>query len=232
MNDAEPNFELKQDALGRVGVARLAEILGVTDETIYNYEKRGMISCGVGPDGAKVWDIEAAKAWRETSGPSRVKGGKRRGAGRKPAAVEKAEKAGEVATDLAAMFAAHEARLLEAGVNPEVAKKAGDIEALLEAVKTGRCSLADLEKVSTGTQAAQRLVELQKKMGELVPIKEAEAEFGQYLSYARITLDNLPGRAAPEIAALFQLPADAVAKVRDVLLAQVGIVKKQLQERH
>lgn len=224
------DFELQSDD-GLLSVKPLADALGISDETVYNWAARGMAHVKEGVNGEKLWDLAACRIWKEEHGPSQLKGGKRRGAGRKKKAEEAAASERVALTGLAAIFADKERELIAQGVPIEIAKGAGDVQALMDAVKDGRLRLSDIETMIAGLRAAAVLTDLKKKTGELVSMTEAESEFGQYLTYARVTLDNLPGRAAPEIAAAFQLPAESVPKVREILAGQVGIVKKQLQRQ-
>ncbi len=74
-----------------VGTARMAELAGVSDQTLYVWEAEGRLAAlGIVTRhaGHRQWDHKALLAWREKHRPvnGQIHGGARDGAGRKPAA--------------------------------------------------------------------------------------------------------------------------------------------------
>lgn len=225
-------FELK-DQSGLLTVTALARALGVTDQTVYNYEGRGMAPVGTDPKGNKLWDPAAARAWVEKNGPSKVRGGKRRGAGTKSKSQRVEEKPiVEVGlqNSLALVFEEAEKRLVAMGVPPEVAKNAGEVQALIGAVKSGELTLSQIEVVKQGFSAVKELLAVRKAEGELVSRSEVKSEVGQHLTVIRRTLESLPGRAAAELVAELKLPADSIGEVKRLLVEKVKFVMRQVGE--
>ena len=73
-----------------VGTARMAELAGVSDQTLYDWESEGkLVALGIvhRENGQRRWDHKALLAWRDRHKPvgGQIHGGKREGAGRKNA---------------------------------------------------------------------------------------------------------------------------------------------------
>lgn len=225
-------FELS-DQSHLLGVAALAKALGVTDQTVYNYEARGMAPVGTSPDGGKLWDPALAKAWIDSNGPSRVKGGKRRGAGAKPKEEKQRrmeERSESTQRDLRQIFDDAERRMLERGVPAEIAKQAGEVQALLDAVKSGEMNIHQVELLEKTIKTVGELLKVRKAEGELVSKSEMKIEFGQHLTVIRRTLESVPSRVAPEIIAELKLGAEMMPAVKQVLREKLAFVMKQLGE--
>ncbi|MBS0187105.1 MAG: hypothetical protein JSS51_03490 [Planctomycetes bacterium] len=224
------SFELK-DQSGLLGVTALAGRLGVTDQTVYNYEARGMSPDDTGPGGEKLWDPARAAAWVRENGPSSVRGGKRRGAGAKPAResidVEESE---STQITLREVFLEAERELVARGMSPEDARAAGEVAALMQAVKNGDLTLHQIETVQQGLKAVRELLTVREKEGKLVDRAEMQVQMGQHLVVVRRTLEAFPGRAAAELAAELKLPAESVPEIKRLLRDKLGAVMRQLAE--
>lgn len=74
-----------------VGTAKMAQIAGVSDQTLYNWEREGKLAeAGIVTrhGNERRWDFERLLAWRDTHKPvdGQIHGGKRENAGRKSGA--------------------------------------------------------------------------------------------------------------------------------------------------
>lgn len=74
-----------------VGTAKMAQIAGVSDQTLYNWEREGkLVEAGIVTrrSNERRWDFERLLAWRDTHKPvdGQIHGGKRENAGRKSGA--------------------------------------------------------------------------------------------------------------------------------------------------
>ncbi len=226
------DFELK-DQSNLLGVSALAKVLGVTDQTVYNYRDRGMTPRETGPGGEQLWSPAEARQWIEKHGPSKVRGGKRGGAGAKSKKerIERAEQAaGQTQRTLGQIFDDAEKRLLDMGMPADVAKQAGEVQALMDAVKAGELTLGQLEVVEKGIKTVGELLKVRKAEGELVSREEMKIATGQHLTVIRRTLESVPGRVAPEIVAELKLGAEALPAVKQVLREKLSFVLRQLGE--
>jgi len=220
-----------EDQSKLLSVTELARALEVTVQTVYNYEKRGLAAT-VGPDGAKLWQLEKAREWIKTNGPSRVRGGKRPGAGAKPREErqKKAEDEGVQQQTLRSVFLAAEERMIALGMPAEAAKAAGEVDALITAVKDGVLTLAQIETVAEGLKAVKALLSVREQEGKLVSREEMRGIVGQHLTVVRRTLESVPGRAAPEIVAELGLPADKAPAIKRILADKIVVVMKQIEQ--
>jgi len=72
-----------------LGTAAMAAVAKVTDETLYQWHKRGC-PCEMSTDGTRRWNKDKVLAWREKNRPeAQMKGGKRPNAGRKRGAASR-----------------------------------------------------------------------------------------------------------------------------------------------
>jgi len=72
-----------------LGTAAMAAVANVTDETLYQWHKRGC-PCDISEGGTRRWNKGAVLAWREKNRPEQqMKGGKRKNAGRKRGAASR-----------------------------------------------------------------------------------------------------------------------------------------------
>jgi len=87
-----PTLTLTDDS-HLVGTARMAELAGVSDQTLYDWESEGkLVALGIvfRENGQRRWDHKALLAWRDRHKPvgGQIHGGKREGAGRKTAQAQ------------------------------------------------------------------------------------------------------------------------------------------------
>lgn len=205
----------------------LAERVGVTTQTVRNHAaKLGSAHAKRGTDGAWVFKPSAVHAWRHTV-PAARKGGKRRGAGRKPIAGEKPLT--KTATDIQQARADVRERMTpdENGELPAV-----DPAKLMRLSDVLRCTKPELAVlVSVGGPAdhllgdaqVRRLAELQelqtkqlrleKEKGTLVPVEQVADAWEREQRRVREQVQTLPKRVGPRVEAACWVGDEQVAAI-------------------
>jgi len=219
-----------------VTAASLAQRWGVTRQTVHNYRHdRGLPVRRVTSGGMVYFSLREAERWRAEHMPDLVpgradpsaraagaglvtngRGGRRPGAGRKPA-------------DPGAGTG-----LLADAAEDDKTTPAEDVRALLGSIhgpddvlrllREGRMTRSLAQTVLEAWKAIELQTRLQRERGELVSAAAAEQEWTRALQQIRGELDNLPGTAAQRLLAAGLLRPDQEAAARATLEAEIDRV--------
>lgn len=195
--------------------------LGVTDQTVMNYMRRGMPAVGRSGTGRRagwIFDLAECEKWVADNCPQ-GKGGRRDGAGRKSAAsVGPAAGGGEsgeaVGAEAAAVFgesAKHSAVLADLA-------RGDDVIALVHRHKMTQ-SLA--RTLKDAAEAQLKVMETRTRMGELVEAADVRAAMVLKVAAADAVLTNLPALIAAELAARLKLDATGQETARQLVKQEV-----------
>lgn len=182
-------------------VSQLATRWGCSPQTIDNYRARGMPSSTY--LGVRRYDADAADAWRKDHVSDHLlrAGGKRAGAGRKPATSAAPRSTLLEPADPQPLHAtnpdtASPARDPFAGITPYLLTAPGGLEKALKAIDEGGLVPAEVRRRQEIIQLAKQEIDYRALLHQLVDREEAEAAWGAVLNSLRIALETLADRAA------------------------------------
>lgn len=179
----------------------IAARLGVSDQTVRNWAKRGLrdaAGCGVDDSGVSLYDWDKARDWAKnnTGGPV---GGRRPGSGRKAglwaaAAAVPVEnvKAKEPATAVALGGAVSE---LVAGTEVK------NLDQLMELVAAGKIPLEMGTRIKVLVEASLKYAQLKLESKTWIDSTEWVQSLTKFLTVIRQRLEAFPARVAGEAAA-------------------------------
>lgn len=179
--------------------SQLADRLGLAASTVRKYAQEGMPLAGHTPDGARLWDEDACRAWLADHVLDTGHGGRREGAGRKPG--------GSPASGPAKPMHAHQPTGAPSMTQQEYNKARAIKETAI---------------------ANMKVIELRKMQGELLPVDEVRAVWSEALGNIRRAMDDLPKAIAQRAAAELELDREGWEAVRRVVEAEVEAVRERL----
>lgn len=220
-------------AMTSSGIARK---LGVTDQTVRNWARRGLRSCGADQRGRPLYRLSAARLFvrreiGERKGGRRPRAGRPRGGRRNPLVTE-------LPVVRAARAEQAERRERVARVN-ELKKKAEEgtasVDELMELAgiteEQGGLTKAQAERSETILRMAKLRQELDRAAGRLVDAAEVRSVWARALTRLRSQLLGLPPKAAAAVAAALGLDAGKAMVAQGAIQTAVdGLIRAVLEE--
>ena len=178
--------------------SQLADRLGLAASTVRKYAQDGMPPVGHAPDGSRLWDEDACRAWLAEHVLDTGHGGRREGAGRKPG--------GSPANGPA---------------KPWNARPTGAPSMTQQEYNKARA-------IKETAIANMKVLELRKMKGELMVAEDARAAWSEALGNIRRAMDELPKAVAQRVAAELELDKAEWDAVREIVEAEVDAVREKL----
>lgn len=214
--------------------------MGVSDQTIRNWNRAGLPACGKDERGRNLYDLDVARKFKEEYRGEPAHGGVRPGAGRKKGrrswrsdwvgtgelskeGLEFAERVASSAADEAAKKRRNEA-LQNARTHEE------QLAILLLDPAEGGLTKAEAERVKAIYDAQAKKREEEVARGKLIESEDVRASWSAFLGKLSTALDQLVVNAAARVMAV-GVPAEKSASVRAAILAAVEDVRGSLRER-
>lgn len=196
---------MKQDTRKLMMPSQIGAELGVTDQTVRNWCRKGLVHTR-DREGTAWIDLEVARAYKQQYTGHRH-GGRRAGAGRGGAKGQMAKllngQMGEAegADDVGVLPLSPEAIEAKRAAE-EAARSAGMLstEAGIAASLAGAMSVEEANRRMQVLKALTLQIELDRQRGELLQRSECEEAWGAVLIALRTKLEALGPRAAPNIA--------------------------------
>jgi len=193
---------------------------GVTDQTARNWIRRGLPAEHDAADGSYRIDPAKGDAWVKTNVGEAPHGGKRRGAGRK----KKRRRDGD-GDEPGAMLLGGDREGVDAYDEEQVKKilksvPLTDPEFVVKAMSMGiSASQADriVKLLRAGTEACEQAA----RRGELVEASVVAAQWSAHLRRVRQMVETIPLLAAERVARDLGLPASAVPRAEESVMAVV-----------
>ena len=201
---------------------RLAELLGVSDQTIYNWRGDGMPS--VRRDGVDMFDIAACRTWASANKGETFKGGKRPGAGRKPRVKSAPAAAAEMVRTVHPVEPVQTFKGAGGGGDEDgdsMPINASSVEELLELAARGELSAAQARRMKDTLGAAGLKLEIEQELGELVKVEDVELEWGSHMRSMRVRLDSMAARITQELRQALELTQEQCGTVRGIVQVEV-----------
>lgn len=206
-----------------VSARRLAELLRVTAQTVYNYRTRGMPVTV--RDGRVQFDVARCRAWVGANQAEFLskgaKGGRRPGAGRKgTTAVQAAH---------AMVNAAGTAQLPEIKTMAEPGSGTGggggggkapifnSADELMKLAGSEEMTGARARQVRDTVAAVERMYEIEKRMGTVLAREDVEEAHAEHMRTLRDRLEALPLRAGTRIAGALALDRARSETTRQII---------------
>lgn len=179
--------------------SQLADRLGLAASTVRKYAQDGMPPAGHTPDGARLWDEDACRAWLAEHVLDTGHGGRREGAGRKPGSAHSSEPA-----------------------KPWHARQSGAPSMTQQEYNKARA-------IKETAIANMKVIELRKMKGELMVAEDARAAWSEALGNIRRAIDELPKAVAQKVAAELELDKAEWDVVREIVEAEVDAVREKIR---
>lgn len=210
-----------------VTAKKLAEVFGVTVQTVGDYVARGMIPAVKKP--RRLFDVAECEKWRAVNVPARGHGGKRGGAGKKPKLAPEntpTNAADDPATGPGSLGESIKQAIAEVRDIGDLAS--GTPAAIQELITNGKLTAVEAKRMLDIIRAAKEKTDLDLKLGTLVERDKVRSAFGQHLRAVRMNLDGLPAAAESRIRDLLKLTPEQAAMVRNELAVLVRAVERTI----
>lgn len=213
---------------GVVKTPELAQLVGVTTQTILNYIAAGLKPVGKTPKGGNLFDREAALRWIKENRPETRHGGKRPRSGPKPrwrppvvpgqdaADSPLAQAARAVPLDPELETLSH--KLIQGQATPEEVAKL-----------YARLSRADIEKIQQIVQAMRTAHDLAVKKGEVVNAAQVLEQWKIELEGMRRRLEGMTSRLSQRVMAAGQLEGQKEPLVRAAIGEEIRSFIEELR---
>lgn len=223
MPDQRTFFGAPESAL--LSAPRLAEILKVSDQMIYNWRDMGLKF--IVRDGVQMYALDDAKAFQAAHSSELGRGGKRGGAGRKP----HVRKATEAAREM------HTAAILGTGsggieLQPDSGKPVS-IESVQDLMSQGdKAGLTPSQARSLKETygAAALKMEIEKELGSLVLAEDVEDAWTTHMKVVRTRIEGIPLKAAQALRRVIKMDPELFDKVRGALQGLIDGELKALSD--
>lgn len=205
-----------------VSAVRLAQILKVTDQTVYNWRDAGMAAAGmIRRGGQDLYNVEKCRAWVKANRHDDVKGGARPGAGRKKkkgnvAAREFVREAGNAI----AGFADSSGGQPQSGGTFNIESVAD----LMEQGDRGGINASQGRAIKEVYTAAKLKAELEKELGSLVPAEDVETTWAEHILVVKMQFESIPLKGVQALRGILKLDKAMGDKVQAILQAEVDRV--------
>lgn len=220
----------------------------VTDQTIRNWHKRGVITpAGRDDRGRPLFRLNEVSDQKKRNLPATGLGGRRACAGRKRRGLERggdsstgntgAARQGTIDDQLKKIeeeVAGRKAEIDEARRRYRVGEESPEQLELLSGVSeaAGGLCRADADTALTHMKAQQARIEVRKQLGELIDVEEQRAEWARCLAGFAATLRAFPAKAASELGQSLKLRPDQVLEAREHLAVMVETVMRDIVGMH